>query len=163
MLLTRLANAGNGPWVEGFALILLFGALAAAARASLWEDPLWALSGQADATVGYDSNIFAVDDGPSDSFATFKPLADLSRKDSTLSFDAEAWTSFTAFQRDTGSDSIDPGFLVKLSYPANVDEITTQLAEVHWIRTTDVNLDVGGRVSQDDALAKYEGDVFDTG
>jgi hypothetical protein len=149
--------------MAGFAALVFLGALAAPVRAALWEDPLWALSGQADATVGYDSNIFAVDDGPSDSFATFKPLLDLSRKDSLLDFETEAWTTFTNFQRDTGTDSIDPGFLMKLSYPANVDSAATQSAEVHWIRSTAVNLDVGGRVSQDDALAKYEGDVLDTG
>jgi hypothetical protein len=156
MLDTRLA-------IEGFTLLVIFCAVAAGARASVWEGPLWALSAQADSIVGYDSNIFAVDGGPSDSFATFKPLLGLSRKDSLLSFETDAWTSFTAFQRDTGTDSIDPGFLMKLSFPANVDAMTTQSAEVHWVRTTAVNLDVGGRVSQDDALARYEGDVLDSG
>jgi Putative beta-barrel porin 2 len=161
MQCTLTSRLKNWPRVPCILLFAVYGA--ATASAAIWEDPLWAITAKADATVGYDSNIFAVDSGPSDSFASFRPSLVASRKDSALSFDTEAWADFTAFQRDTGTDSIDPGFRMTLSYPVNVDTLPTQSAEVHWIRTTSVNLDVGGRVSQDDALAKYEGDLVDTG
>jgi hypothetical protein len=50
-----------------------------------------------------------------------------------------------------------------LSYPANVESLPTQTAEIHWIRSTAVNVDVGQQVTQDDALVKYEGDLVNTG
>ncbi|HEY4989337.1 MAG TPA: outer membrane beta-barrel protein [Opitutaceae bacterium] len=161
MLNMRLARLKKWPRIPCLLLLAVTGA--AMAPAAIWEDPSWALTAKADATVGYDSNISAVDGGPSDSFASFKPSLVATRKDATLSFDTEAWADFTAFQRDTGTDSIDPGIRMTLSYPANVDTLPTQAAEAHWIRTTSANLDVGGRVSQDDALVKYEGDLVDTG
>jgi hypothetical protein len=146
------------------ALLALTLKLAPATRAALWEDPLWALSGEADVTAGYDSNLFAVNSGPSDSFANFKPTLLLSRKDSMLSLEAEAWTDWNTYLRETSNDSVDPGFRIKIAYPANVaDSAPTQTAELHWIRSTDVNFDLGERVSQDDALAAYEGTLFDTG
>ena len=151
------------PRIVGRGLVVLAGALALKARAALWEDPLWALSGHASATAGYDSNLFAINGGPGDAFASFRPSLDLFRKDSLLSFDAEAWVDWTAFLSQTGSDATDPGFRMTLSYPANVETWTTQAAEVHWTRTTAVNVDVGQRVSVEDALAKYEGDILETG
>jgi hypothetical protein len=163
MAINFLSAAMKFPRVVGRALIVLVGAVALRARAALWEDPLWALSGQASATVGYDTNLFAINDGPGDAFASFKPMLDLSRKDSLLSFDAEAWVDWTTFLRQTASDASDPGVRLLLSYPANVETWVTQSAEVHWTRTTEVNVDVGQRISQEDALAKYEGDVIDTG
>ena len=155
--------AMNRPRLSGRALFVLVGALALRARAALWEDPLWALSGQASATGGYDSNLFAVNEGPGDAFASFKPALDLVRKDALLSFDAEAWVDWTTFLKQTGSDATDPGVRMSLSYPANVETWTTQSAEAHWIRTTAVNVDVGQRVRREDVLARYEGDLVDTG
>lgn len=143
-------------WVLGLAF-----ACAVKARAALWESPLWALSGQATGTVGYDSNLFAINDGPGDGFAQFKPSLILSRKDSLLDFDTEVWNSWTGFFTQTRYDSSDPGIRMTLSYPANVTALPTEYAEVHWIRTTDADTDVGRRVSQDDLLAKYDGDLFD--
>ena len=52
---------------------------------------------------------------------------------------------------------------LSLSYPANVESLPTQTAEIHWIRSTAVNVDVGQQVTQDDALVKYEGDLVNTG
>ncbi len=158
-----LAAAMRRPRLVGRALVMLVGALALKARAALWEDPLWALSGHASATAGYDSNLFAINSGAGDTFASFRPSLDLLRKDSLLSFDTEAWVDWTTFLRETASDSTDFGVRMTLSYPANVDTWTTQSAEVHWTRTTAVDVDVGQRVSQDDAVARYEGDLVDTG
>jgi Putative beta-barrel porin 2 len=141
-------------WVLAFAWTV-------GARAALWESPLWSLSGQASATVGYDSNLFAINDGPGDAFATFRPSLILSRKDSMLNFETEVWNNWTTFLRETGDDASDPGIRMSLSYPANVGSEQTEYAEIHWIRTTAVDPDVGQRVSQDDAFAKYEGDLFD--
>jgi len=135
-----------------------------AARAALWEDPLWAVTGTAQVTAGYDSNLFAVNSGPSDDFATFRPSVDLARKDSPFAFDTEAWASWTTFDRETDDDSLDPGFKVTLAYPAGpADAVATQNAEIHWIRSTSVDLDVGDRVSQEDAYAGYAGNLVDTG
>jgi opacity protein-like surface antigen len=143
-------------WLFGLAF-----ACTVKARAALWESPLWALSGQATATIGYDSNLFAINDGAGDAFAQFRPSLILSRKDSLLDFDTEVWNNWTGFLRETANDSSDPGISMKLSYPANVSTLPTEYAEVHWIRTTEADTDVGQRVSQDDLLAKYEGDLFD--
>jgi hypothetical protein len=135
-----------------------------AARAALWEDPLWAVTGTAAATAGYDSNIFAVNSGPSDNFANFRPSVDLVRKDSPFTFDASAWASWTTFQRLTGDDSFDPGVKLTLGYPADTAQtIATQSAEIHWFRDTAVDPDIGARVSQDDAFAGYSGNLLDTG
>jgi opacity protein-like surface antigen len=139
-------------------------AASAAARAALWEDPRWAVTGTAEVTAGYDSNLFAVNSGPSDDFATFRPSVDLTRKDSPFAFDTTAWASWTNFDRLTGDDSFDPGVKLTLSYPADTAQtIATQSAEIHYIRSTSVNLDVGDRLSQDDAFAGYAGNLLDTG
>lgn len=158
-----LAAEIKRPNLMGRSLAVLVGALALKARAALWEDPLWALSGQMSATAGYDSNLFAVNEGPGDAFASLMPSLKLSRRDSLLGFDMEAWIDWTTFLRQTGSDATNPGFRMTLAYPANVETWTIQSAEVHWIRTTSVNFDVGQRISQEDVLAKYEGDLVDTG
>lgn len=144
-------------------LATLAGLVALHANAALWEDQLWAVSGEADVTAGYDSNLYAITDGPGDSFAEFKPSLDLSRKDSLLNFNADAWVNWTTFLKHTNDDATDPGLRLTLSYPANVDELITQAGEFHWIRTTAVDVDIGQRVSQDDLLAKYEGDIINTG
>jgi hypothetical protein len=141
-----------------------FASGATTAKAAIWEDSLWALSGEADVTVGYDSNLFAIDEGLGDSFATCRPTLLLARKDSMLSLETEVWSDWTTFLKETGNDSVDPGMRMKIGFPANVpDSMPTQTAEIHWIRSTDVNFDVGERVSQDDALLKYEGCLVDTG
>lgn len=135
-----------------------------AARAAVWEDPSWALTAKADVTAGYDSNLFGIDGGPSDDFATYRPSLLLERKDSPLTLDTEAWVGWTTFDRETGNDSVDPGVRLTLAFPANApDTQPTQTAEVHWIRSTSLNVDVGGRVSQDDAQASYAGNLVDTG
>jgi Putative beta-barrel porin 2 len=135
-----------------------------AARAAVWEDPLWALSAKADVTAGYDSNLFGIDGGPGDDFATYRPSLLLSLKDSPITLDTEAWVSWTTFDRETGNDSIDPGVRMTLAFPANApDTVPTQTAEVHWIRSTSLNVDIGGRVSQDDAQASYAGNLVNTG
>ncbi len=155
------ANAVRAASLRGLAFAAGLGALQA--RAAVWEDQLWAVSAEMDATAGYDSNIFAINGGPGDSFASLKPQLDLSRKDSLLNFDAGAWVDWTTFLNQTSSDATDPGFRIAVSYPANVDTWTTQSGEIHWIRTTAVDVDIGQRVSQEDLLAKYEGDLVDTG
>ena len=142
-------------------LIALAAMLPSRAAAAAWEDHDWALTGNAAALFGYDSNLFAVSDGPSDSFMTFTPSLTLARKDTLTGLGADAWASWTGFARETGSDSFDPGVRLWLAYPENTGAITTQQAEIHWERITDVNVDVGQRVSQNDALAKYQGDLFD--
>jgi hypothetical protein len=147
---------GTGRWLLGLAL-----ACAVRANASLWEGPLWAFSAQASATAGYDSNLFAINNGTGDSFASFQPSLALSRKDSLLNFRTEVWNNWTTFLRETADDSSDPGVRMTLSYPATVESLPSQDAEIHWIRTTDVNTDVGQRVSQDDVLARYDGDLID--
>lgn len=153
---TIIRAGGLSRWLFGLAC-----AFALKARAALWEDPMWGLSGEASLTAGYDSDLFAIDGGPGDSFASFRPSLVLSRKDSLLNLEIEAWNDWTTFLKLTGNDSSDPGFRMKLSYPANIDSMPTQEAEVYWIRTTDANVDVGLRVSRDDALAKYQGDLYD--
>jgi hypothetical protein len=138
-------------------------ACAPMARAALWENSLWSVSGEAAATAGYDSNLEAINGGSGDWFASYRPSLKLARTHSLLDFEAEAWTDWSTFLKETNDDSFDPGLRLTLSYPANVDSMPTQMAEVHWIRSTAVNVDVGQRVSQDDAFAKYEGDLFNTG
>lgn len=133
------------------------------ARAAVWENPEFALAADATATVGYDSNLFAVADGPGDAFLTLRPLLDLSRKDTPYSLKAEAWFDWTSFLRLTNDDSVDPGFRVTFDYPPDAETLPTQTAEAHWIRTTQANVDVGQRVTQEDGMAKYEGDVYDNG
>jgi len=155
------ATGSRGTFARGLALVA--GVAALQARAALWEDKLWAVSGEMDASGGYDSNLYAINGGPGDWYSSLKPSVDLSRKDSLLSLDAEAWVDWTTFLARTGSDATDPGFRVTLAYPANVDTWTTQSAEVHWVRTTAVDVDIGQRVSREDMLAKYEGDLADTG
>jgi opacity protein-like surface antigen len=113
--------------------------------------------------AGYDSNLFAVNGGPGDGFATLRPMLELSRKDAEYSLVTEAWFDWTSFAKEVGDDSFDPGVRITLLYPANVDLLPTQSAEVHWIRTTAANLDVGQRITHEDALAKYEGDLVNTG
>jgi hypothetical protein len=155
------ATRSRGTFARGLALVA--GMAALQARAAFWEDRLWAVSGEMDASGGYDSNLYAINGGPGDWYSSLKPSVDLSRKDSLLSLDAEAWVDWTTFLAQTGSDATDPGFRVTLAYPANVDTWTTQSAEVHWDRTTAVDVDIGQRVSREDMLAKYEGDLADTG
>jgi len=133
------------------------------AKAALWDDSTWSLAGQTGAITGYDSNLFTVNNGPGDAFATLRASLGLSRKDTEYSFETEAWFDWTSFLRETGDDSFDPGVRMTLLYPANVDAQPTQAMEVHWIRTTAANLDVGQRITQEDALAKYEGNLVDTG
>ena len=112
-----------------------------AGRGALWESPFWALSAKAEVTAGYDSNLFGIDGGPSDDFATYRPSLLLSRKDSPLTLDTEAWASWTTFDRATGNDSVDPGVRMMLAFPANApDTQPTQTAEVHWIRSTSLRL-----------------------
>jgi hypothetical protein len=133
------------------------------ARGAFWEDSNWSVSGQASLIAGYDSNLFAVEDGPGDGFATLRPLLELYRKDAEYSLKAEAWFDSTSFVKEVGDDSFDPGMRITMLYPANVDSLPTQSAEIHWIRTTAANVDVGQRITQEDTLAKYEGDLANTG
>lgn len=155
------STGSRGPIARRFALVA--GLAALHARAALWEDPAWAVSGEMDAGGGYDSNLYAINGGPGDWYSSLRPSVELSRKGSLVSLDAEAWVDWTTFLTQTGSDATDPGLRVTLAYPANVDTWTTQSAEVHWIRTTAADVDIGRRVSREDMLAKYEGDLVDTG
>jgi hypothetical protein len=149
---------------KGLIVLALIGPSISRATAAIVESPLWSLFAEADASGGYDSNLFAVNGGPGDWFSKLKPVVSLSRKDSMVSFDTDAWVDFTTFRSETGNDSVDPGLRIEIGYPANVpDTAPFDKVELHLIRSTDVNIDVAGRVSQVDALAKYEGRLVDTG
>lgn len=156
------AGAGRRPETRRF----LFGlalAMALRARAAVWEDPSWVLGARLDEKLEYDSNVFAIHNGPGDTFSSLTPTLDVANKDSLTGIDLQGWVNWTAFRSQTGNDSFDPGVRLTVAFPLNVPELQTEDAEFHWIRSSDTNVDVGARVSQEDALARYEGDLAGTG
>lgn len=163
MLSKRLARLLKSSLARGGGAFGIACACAPLAKAALWEDSLWTVSGQASATGAYDTNILALNNGPSDWYAIYQPSLTLVRTHSLLDFEAEAWADWTTFLEHTGYDSFDPGVRLTLSYPANVGSLATQTGEFHWVRSTAVNVDVGQRLTQDDVYLKYEGDLVNTG
>ncbi len=143
-------------------MALLLG-LGARAGAAFWQTPRWALGAAAEASTGYDSNLFSRAGSDGDGYVLLTPSLSLRRLNSLthLEFDTSV-RSYTFFDR-SDLDSLDPSLSLQVRYPSDEEVLATEEFEAHLSRRTESNADVGGRLRRDDFSARWEGSLKPTG
>jgi hypothetical protein len=127
---------------------------------SIWENRDWALVGDGEAGIGYDSNLYARNGGVGDGYALLTPTLSLQRLHSFTDFHVDlALQSYTFFDR-TGLDSLDPSLTVVVHYPFDEYLFPTQQFTLIASRSTEVNGDVGGRLRRQDFGGRWEGHII---
>lgn len=143
--------------------ISLLAVSASTASASLWENNDWALIGDIDGSVTYDSNIFAVDGGESDTIFGVHPALTLQRKGSASDISIKADLNVRRFVDFSDQDSEDPSLAIDFSYPNTEEAIVRQQAQLRWYKITYPDYSVGDRVERTELTGNWQGVLRDNG
>ena len=159
------ANASGWPVCPrvGWLALILSASLATIGRAALWESPRWALVGDVGAALGYDSNIYATPVRVADGFLAVAPAARLFRRNSLSALEFQAGAVRHNYFSHAAANSTDWRLQGLLVYPAEVESLFTQKAEINWARATALNDDLRRRLREDRFQAAWDADVYDTG
>ncbi|HZZ20483.1 MAG TPA: outer membrane beta-barrel protein [Opitutaceae bacterium] len=131
--------------------------LATAARASLWENPDWALLGSLNDSLVYDSNLTLLHDGPSGSYLTVNPFLTLSRQNSDTDIKVIGGANRLEFLSGGETSETDPYFSASMVYPNADNTIPVYRVNALWQQSSQPNEFVGERVQNDLAQLTGEG------
>jgi hypothetical protein len=160
---STIPSAQRSHWLKK--ALLAFGMISAlpTSQAALWESPAWALTADASAGGGYDTNLYARQDGDGDSFVSFLPSLRLFRRSSLTKFEVVADVNAVKFFKYDDEDSVDPSIKLICIYPDSEETLSSQELRAGFVQTSYANSDVGRRVRQSDAELFWEGNVAATG
>ena len=140
------------------------------ASGSLWESPEWALLGTLDGSVGYDSNLTLVHDGPSAFLIVASPTLTLTRNNSESDFGINGGVTETEFADSNQPFETDFSFGTHFSYPKadNTDPrglVIIPIFEISgsWLKSSQPNEFLGARVQNDLTTINADGYVTLTG
>jgi len=132
----------------------------AAAFGEIWSSSQWALTGEGDVGVGYDSNLYTRNGGAGDGYLLVVPTLTLQKLGSAvdLHFDA-ALQSYTFFDL-TNLNTLNPSLNMVLKYPqGGPDTFPTEEVDAVIARTTEENVEVGGRLRRQDLGINWNGNI----
>ncbi len=138
-------------------------ALAAQARADLWETPGWALLGTATAKAGYDSNLTFSRDGQGDAFGTAEADLLLERMNSLALTEFTATAAETDFASHRAPAQLDASASARVRYPSEQDELARFSAAASWTRVTAADPELNRRLTLEKTLADVGGRVVTSG
>jgi hypothetical protein len=136
-------------------LLLLSGATAA--QGSLWESGNWALTGTLNAVAGYDSNPTAGHDGRGDAFAQANPVLTLARRNSSTECTLDCGATTTNFASGRLPARTDLRFDALYAYPNADNVIPLYGADASWLRSSQPNAYLGGRILTEQLTFNAEG------
>jgi hypothetical protein len=144
-------------------IALLLGCATPVGRAAIFQSDHWALSGEAEAGVGYDSNLFARNGSDGDGYALLEPTFSLQRLNSLTNLKADiSVASYTYFTR-TDLDSLDPKLTLRVRYPFDEEVEATQELTANASRLTQADANIGTRLRSDNYSVHWEGSFNPTG
>lgn len=149
--------------VRAACLLALGPAGVISADAALWLGPNWALIGEMDAVVIYDTNLTARRENVEDTYGALAPRLTLSRRGSATRLEIDAQVERTWFNDFTEFNSTDPQANLLLEYPAGPDDEPSTHLDLHWGRRSSTNTDLGRRVRSDDLRGRWDQRILDTG
>jgi hypothetical protein len=144
-----------------FALCLM--SSATIAFGSLWESQDWALLGTLSGTVGYDSNLTLLHNGPSSYFISENPSLTFSRTNSDTDVEINGGVTEMEFFSRGQSAETDPYFNASLAYPNGDNIIPVYKLNASWQRTSQPNEFVGERVENNQINVSGQGYITLTG
>ncbi|BET66665.1 hypothetical protein ASA1KI_15830 [Opitutales bacterium ASA1] len=155
--------ASRGAFTRAAVLTAVASMGLAPARASIWENHDWALIGDAEASVTYDSNIFAFDGGESDTIVGVTPALTLQRKGSATNLSLMADVNVRYFMDRSDQDSKDPSVLLSFGYPNTQEAMLRQSGRLGWNRINYPDYSIGDRVQRTEMHGNWQGVLRDNG
>ena len=127
---------------------------------AFWENADWALSSDDEASVGYDSNLFARRDGAGDGYLELTPDLLLQRLRSATQVKLDLSVKCTNFFTRSDLNSVDPTLDLSILYPYDEYILPTQQFDFRASRSTVVDGDIGGRLRAQDLDLHWNGNII---
>ncbi len=142
--------------------VFCFLSIAKLTSAAFWESPDWALSSDDEASIGYDSNLFARRNGGGDGYLEATPDLLLQRLRSSTQIKLDLSVKCTTFLTRTDLNSVDPTLDLSILYPYDEYILPTQQFDLRASRATVVDGDIGGRLRAQDLDLHWNGNIIAT-
>ncbi|HMD61315.1 MAG TPA: outer membrane beta-barrel protein [Opitutaceae bacterium] len=130
---------------------------------SLWESSDWAVVGTMSGSVGYDSNLTLVRDGPAAYLIVANPYLTLTRRNSDTDIEINGGVTETEFADSNLPLETDVSLGAVCSYPVGDNVIPVYKLSASWQRSSQPNEFLGERILNDQFSASGEGYVSLTG